>query len=72
MMFWLAVLKTGVLSPPSSSTMRWLTSRARRLAAPPSPQADWSSTIVACLKEAHEGPWVTKTREVSASPFVLT
>jgi len=37
--FWLAVLKTGGLSPPSSSTMRRMTSPARRQAAPPSPQA---------------------------------
>jgi len=35
--FWLAVLKNGGLSPPSSSTMRLLTSQARRLATPPSP-----------------------------------
>ena len=40
--FWLAVLKTGGLSPPSSSMMRRLTSRARRLSSPPSPRPDWS------------------------------
>ena len=40
--FWLAVLKTGGLSPPSSSMMRRLTSRAWRLASPPSPRPDGS------------------------------
>jgi len=44
--FWLAVLKTRGLSPPSSSMMWRLTSRARRLAAPPSQQVVWSCTRV--------------------------
>ena len=46
MTFWLAVLKTRGLSPPSSSVIRRLTSRARRLASPPSPWADWYCTRV--------------------------
>ena len=41
--FWLAVLKTGA-SPPVSSTIRRLTSRARRLASPPSPRPVGSRT----------------------------
>ena len=45
-MFWLAVLKIRGTSPPSSSMMRRLTSRARRLASPPSPRADLSYTRV--------------------------
>jgi len=44
--FWLAVLKIGGLSPPASSMMRRLTSRARRVAAPPSPRAGWSCSKV--------------------------
>ena len=57
--FWLAVLKTGGLFPPSSSMMRRLTSWVQRLASPPSPRADWSWTRVS-------RSWRRRTRSSSS------